>query len=83
MDWEINQMDIKTTFLNGILEAKYMATSHCTKETVWLRIHLANVLEKFISIMCDNQGCITFAKNLTHPFFIIYIDVQDHFIRKN
>ena len=66
-------------------EAEYMATSHCTKEAVWLRQLLADVgyvQEGPTSIMCDNQGCIALAKNPTHHSRTKHIDVQHHFIRE-
>ena len=50
-------------------EAEYMATSQSTKEAIWLRKLLADVgfsQEGATTIMCDNQGCIAFAKNPTH-----------------
>ena len=61
-----------------------MATSHCTKETIWLRQFLTDVgyVQKGpTSIMCDNQGCIALAKNPTHQSCTKHIDVQRHFIR--
>ena len=67
-------------------EVEYMATRvHCTKEAVWLRQLLADVgyvHEGLTSIMCDNQGCIALAKNLTHHSHIKHIDVQHHFLRE-
>ena len=32
-------------------------------------------------IICDNQGCIALAKNLTHHSCMKYIDAQHHFNR--
>ena len=32
--------------------------------------------------MCDNQGCISLAKNPTHQFSTKHIDVQHHFTRE-
>ena len=56
-----------------------MVTNHCTKEDVCLRQLLADVryVQKgTTSIMCDNQGCITLAKNLIHhsPYNIISLE---------
>ena len=62
-----------------------MVTSHCTKEAVWLRQLLANVVyvqEGPTSILCDNQGCIALAKNPTYHFYIKHINLQHHFIRE-
>jgi transposase InsO family protein len=66
-------------------EAEYMATSHSTKEAIWLRKLLADVgfvQEGATTIMCDNQGCIALAKNPTHHSRTKHIDVQHHFIRE-
>lgn len=66
-------------------EAEYMATSHCTKEAIWLRKLLADVgftQEGATSIMCDNQGCIALAKNPTNHSRTKHIDIQHHFIRE-
>ena len=60
-----------------------MAISHCIKEAFWLWQLLADVRyvhEGLTSIMCDNQGCIALAKNLTHHSRTKHIDVQHHFI---
>ena len=65
-------------------EAEYMALSHSTKEAIWIRKLLADVgfdQEGAMCIMCDNQGCITLAKNPTHHSRTKHIDVQHHFIR--
>jgi hypothetical protein len=65
--------------------ALYMATSHCTKEAIWLRKLMADVglvQDGATSIMCDNQGCISFAKNRTHHSHTKHIDIQHHFIRE-
>ena len=55
-----------------------MATSHCTKEAVWLRQLLADMgymHEGLTSILCDNQGCIAHAKNPTNHPHTKHIDV--------
>ena len=73
------------TIALSTMEVKYMAISHCTKEAVWLRQLLADVRymqEGPTSIMCDNQGCITLAKNPTHHSRTKHIDVHHHFIKK-
>ena len=62
---------------------EYMTTSHCTKEVILLRQLLAYVgfmQERATSIMCNNQGCIAFAKNPTHHSCTKQINVQHHFI---
>ena len=62
-----------------------MATSHYTKDTVWLWQLLADVgyvQEGPKSIMCGNQRCIALAKNPTHHSRTKHIEVQHHFIRE-
>ena len=62
-----------------------MATSHCTKEAVWLGqilVDVGYVQEGPTSIMCDKQGCITLANNPIHHYRTKHIDVQLHFIRE-
>ena len=66
-------------------EVKYMATSHCTKKTIWLRQLLADVVyvqEGPTFIMCNSQGYIALVKNPTHHSRIKHIDVQHHFIKE-
>ena len=49
-----------------------MATSHCMKESVWLRQLLADVgyvQDGPTSIICDNQECIALAMYKTHTPF--------------
>lgn len=63
-----------------------MATSHCMKEDIWLRQLWADlgVLQKgAISIIWNNKGCTTLAKNHTHYLCTKHINVQNHFIREN
>jgi hypothetical protein len=67
------------------MEAQYMARSHVTKEAIWLRQLMADVgcaQEEATTIMCDNQGSISLAKNPTHHSRTKHIDVQYHFIRE-
>jgi hypothetical protein len=80
--WKCNK---QSTIALPTMEIEYMATSHYTKETIWLRQLLANVghiQERPSSIICDNQRCIALAKNPTHHSRIKHIDVQHHFIRE-
>ena len=73
------------TIALSTMKVEYMATSHCTKEAVWLWQLLADVgyvQEGPTSIMYDNQGCIALAKNPTHHSHTKHIDIQHHFIKK-
>ena len=67
----------------SMTKEKYMATSHCTNEAAWLRSFLADVghvQKRPTSIMCNNHGCITLAKNVTHHSRTKHINVKYHFI---
>ena len=71
------------TTATSTVEAEYMATSHATKEVIWLRLLMADVgcaQREATMIMCDNQGSISLAKNPTHHSRTKHIDVQYHFI---
>jgi hypothetical protein len=73
------------TIALSTIEAKYMATSQCTKEAIWLRKLMTDVglaQHGTTSSMCDNQGCIALAKNPTHHSRTKHIDIQHHFIRE-
>ena len=62
-----------------------MATSHSTKEAIWLRQLMADVgctQDGPTTVMCDNQGSMPLAKNPTHHSRTKHIDVQHHFIRE-
>ena len=74
----------KPTIALSTIEAEYMVTSYCIKETIWLwqlLVDVEYVQKRLTSIMCNNQGCITLAKNPTHHSRSKHIDVQHHFIR--
>ena len=65
------------------MEAKYMAASHSVKEAMWFRLLMADVdcmLDGATTIKCNNQGCITLAKNPKHHLRTKHIDVRHHFI---
>jgi hypothetical protein len=73
------------TTATSTVEAEYMATSHATKEAIWLRQLMADVgcaQGEATTIMSDNQGSISLAKNPTHHSRTKHIDVQYHFIRE-
>ena len=66
-------------------KAKYMSSTHDTKEAIWLRKLLEDVgyiQDTSTTIMCDNQSCIALTKNPTHHAQTKHIDVQHHFIRE-
>ena len=66
-------------------EAEYMATTQSAKEAMWLRQLMADVgcvQEKATTIMSDNQGSISLAKNPKYHSKTKHIDIQYHFIRE-
>ena len=79
------EMQETTNISLSMMEALYMATSHRTREKVWLRRFLVNVRfvqEGSISIMCVIKGYIALAKNPTDHYCTKHIDVQHHFIKE-
>ncbi|GJW91832.1 retrovirus-related pol polyprotein LINE-1 [Tanacetum coccineum] len=70
-DYEIWQMDVKTSFLNGYLskevymeQPKEAAAYDASKEAVWVRKFISGLgvvpmIEKLISMYYDNTGAIT------------------------
>ena len=64
-------------------EAEYMALTHATKETVWLRAFLGELgfHQGDPSLLFeDNQSCIALAKNLVHHARMKHIDIWHHYI---
>lgn len=67
----------------GMVEAKYMATNHNTKEAIWLILFMARLgcaQGEVTRIICDNQWSISFPKNSSHNACKQYINVHYHFI---
>eukprot|EP00253_Pinus_taeda_P008606 PITA_08606 len=64
-------------------EAEYMATTHVSKEAVWLQRLCSSMglVQGAIRIDCDNQSEIFLAKNPTCHSKTKHIDVQYHFVR--
>ena len=64
-------------------EAEYMATTHASKEVVWLqKLCLSmGLVQGAIRIDCDSQSAIFLAKNPAYHSKTKHIDVQYHFLR--
>jgi len=64
-------------------KAKYMATTHASKEVVWLQRLFSSMglVQEAIRIDCDSQSAIFLAKNPTYHSKTKHIDVQYHFVR--
>jgi hypothetical protein len=69
-------------------EAEYMALTQATKEAIWLRFLLSEILDRqykklpSITIFADNQGCIALAHNPEYHARTKHIDIQHHFVRE-
>ena len=66
-------------------EAEYMALTHATKETVWLRALLGELgfhQGDPSTIFEDNQSCIALARNPVHHARTKHIDIRHHYIRE-
>eukprot|EP00253_Pinus_taeda_P031179 PITA_31179 len=64
-------------------EAEYMATTHASKEVVWLQRLCSSMglVQGAIRIECDSQSAIVLAKNSSYRSKTNHIDVQYHFVR--
>ena len=64
-------------------KAKYMATTHTSKEAIWLERLCSNMglVQGSIRIDCDSQSEIFLAKNPAYHSKTNHIDVQYHFVR--
>jgi len=66
-------------------EAEYMALTHTTKESIWLRTILKELgfaQNDATTLYEDNQSCIALAKNPIHHARTKHIDIQHHFVRE-
>ena len=64
-------------------KAKYMATTHASKEVVWLQRFCSGIglVQQEVRLECDSQSAIFLAKNPAYHSKTKYIDVQYHFVR--
>jgi hypothetical protein len=60
-----------------------MATTHASKEAIWLQILCSGIglVQQAVRIDCDSQSAIFLAKNLTYHSKTKHIDIQYHFVR--
>lgn len=66
-------------------EAEYIASTHATKEAIWLRAFLQEIgwqQNTPMEINCDNQGAITLAKDNKFHSRTKHIDLRYHFIHE-
>ena len=73
MKWDIHQMDVNTTFLNGVIEEEVYIEQpqrfEVEERHVWIRKLMSvlfNLVMDTTKILCDNQSCI---KMLENPVF--------------
>jgi phosphoribosyl-AMP cyclohydrolase len=64
-------------------EVEYMATTHASKEAVWLQRLCSGIglVQQAVRLDCDSQSAIFLAKNPTYHSKTKHIDVQYHFVR--
>jgi hypothetical protein len=65
-------------------EAEYITATHAAKETLWIRMFLAEIvcpLRKPITIHLDNISAISITKNDEYHPRMKHIDIRYHFIR--
>jgi hypothetical protein len=64
-------------------KAEYMATTHASKEVVWLQRLCSGIglVQQVVRLDCDSQSAIFLAKNPTYHLKTKHIDVQYHFVR--
>jgi hypothetical protein len=60
-----------------------MATTHASKEAVWLQRLCSGIglVQQALILDCDSQSAIFLAKNPTYHSKTNHIDVQYHFVR--
>ena len=64
-------------------EVEYMATTHASKEAVWLQrlCSSSGLVQQEMRLDCDSQIAIFLEKNPTYHSKTNHIDVQYHFVR--
>jgi hypothetical protein len=64
-------------------EVEYMASTHASKESIWLQILCSGIglLQQVVRIDFDSQSAIFLAKNPTYHSKTKHIDIQYHFVR--
>jgi len=65
-------------------KSEYVATTHTTKEALWLRSFIGQIFEPFtnpITLFSDNQSAITLTKDHQYHAHMKHIDIHFHFIR--
>jgi hypothetical protein len=66
-------------------KAEYIAETHAAKEAMWLRTFISKITKQGsgpLTIIGDNQGAITLAKDNKFHSWMKHIDLRYHFIRE-
>ena len=69
----------------SMTEAEYIAAAHATKEAMWLRTFVGELmmpLSTLTTIFCDNQVAIALSKGSQYHARTKHIDIRFHFIRE-
>jgi hypothetical protein len=64
-------------------EDEYMATTHASKEALWVQrlCSCIGLVHQYIRIDCNSQSAIFLAKNSANHSKTKHIDIQYHFVR--
>jgi hypothetical protein len=66
-------------------EAKYIATTSCCTQVVWMKKTLTDIQVEYdepIPIYCDNTSTISISKNLVMHSKTKHIQIKYHFLRE-
>ena len=80
MSWNLRKQVI---ILLSTTELEYIAMTHATKEAIWMRMFLGEVLcplSKPMLLYCNNQSAIIVAKDNQFHTHMKHIDIWYHFI---
>ena len=80
VSWASKKQEI---ILLSTTESEYVATTHATKEALWLRSFIGEVLAPLdvpITLFSDNQSAIALAKDHQYHAHTKHIDICFHFI---
>ena len=81
VSWSSHKQELVTL---STAEAKYVTTTHATKEAIWLRNFIGEVFSPLMeptTLHCNNQSAITIATNRNYHARMKHIDICYHFIR--
>ena len=80
VSWALKKQEIVSL---STTESEYVAATHTTKEALWLRSFIGEVLvplDEPITLFSDNQSAITLTKDYQYHARTKHIDICFHFI---